>query len=582
MADDSKVYDFHHLLKGNELHLAATGLITVLSSALDILSMLLLPAFLLVTLFSPDQVADLPQAGITHWAVALNMSTLLALVTSIFFARGLLSIVGSYLTVNLSERIRRTIGQRIAHRYLDCSLEKILSRPLADIITMTGAYCEIFASQVVLPTIGLISNSFFAFAILFFLGYMEPMVLTVVIPVLLATGALFLSVFRRKMGGFAQNLISSSAQYQKHVAYAFRGPREVRLLQLQNAALDRMRTALNEVASAKSAIAAVQSAPRAMGELIAVFLALAFMTYKNTEAAHSSEIVASMGIFAFAGLRLIACFSQVISHVATIRAGSHVVGILTSELHDISQVRIKPFTSTSPTAGTINTIGSFRNLRVSALTFRYQDSKTDVLSNLDFELRAGESVGIMGPSGSGKSTLADILLGLLTPTRGEIYLNEKRTTLESPEWWNIIGFVPQSPFIANDTLANNIAFGCNAEDISSERMLTAVSLSQLSDVVRELPEGLNTQIGDLGIRLSGGQRQRVAIARALYFEREIIVFDEATSALDQETEAELVSAIDSLKDRLTTIVIAHRPSTLKPCNRVLHMENGKLQPSSGI
>ena len=186
-------------------------------------------------------------------------------------------------------------------------------------------------------------------------------------------------------------------------------------------------------------------------------------------------------------------------------------------------------------------------------------------------------VGIIGATGSGKSTLVDILLGLLSPTNGEVKIdNVKLDETNTRSWQNIIGYVPQTIFLADDTIYKNIGFGLDDDEIKKDQIISAAKIAQLHDFINTLENKYDTVIGERGIRLSGGQRQRIGIARALYNNPEILILDEATSALDNITEKEVINAINKISGDKTIIMIAHRTSTLKNCDKIIKLKNGTV------
>ena len=188
----------------------------------------------------------------------------------------------------------------------------------------------------------------------------------------------------------------------------------------------------------------------------------------------------------------------------------------------------------------------------------------------------GKSVGIIGPSGAGKTTAVDILLGLLKPQSGMAYADDKNIEENYGGWLKHLAYIPQMIYMLDDTIRANIAFGYHDYEIDDEKVWKALDEAQMGDYVRSLPEGLDTTIGERGVRLSGGQRQRIGIARALYEDPELLIFDEATSALDNETEAAIMESVNSLHGKKTMIIIAHRLSTIKECDIVYRVENGKI------
>lgn len=226
----------------------------------------------------------------------------------------------------------------------------------------------------------------------------------------------------------------------------------------------------------------------------------------------------------------------------------------------------------------INTsvIDNANNFEFKNITYHYPNSEQIVLSSTCLSICKGETIGIVGASGAGKTTLADIILGLLTPQSGQFFIDNIDITDSISSLHSQIGYIPQSIFMLDDTIAANIAFGVATQDIDQEKLKTVVREAALESFISELPEGLNTQIGERGVRLSGGQRQRIGIARALYREPSILILDEATSALDNETEGAIMESINHLKGKKTMIIIAHRLTTIENCDHVYRVENGKI------
>ena len=197
------------------------------------------------------------------------------------------------------------------------------------------------------------------------------------------------------------------------------------------------------------------------------------------------------------------------------------------------------------------------------------------MNGLSLQIQRGESIGLIGESGTGKSTLADIILGLLKPQEGTVTVDKFDVFAMPKQWSKMIGYVPQMVFLADDTIRNNIAFGLPENEIDEEQIWKALEQTQLKNFVEKLPAGLDTIVGERGIKFSGGQRQRVAIARALYYNPEILVLDEATSALDTDTETAVMEAIDALQGHKTLIIVAHRLTTIRNCDKVYEIRDGK-------
>ena len=216
----------------------------------------------------------------------------------------------------------------------------------------------------------------------------------------------------------------------------------------------------------------------------------------------------------------------------------------------------------------------YDRIDIQNIMWQYDSAERKILENASLEIKKGESIAIIGESGSGKTTLADILLGLYKPENGNILVDGQDIYCDLRQWAQIISYVPQSVYLLDDTIRENIVFGQSEAD--DDKIWDALEQAQLKDFVRNLPEGLDTVVGESGIRFSGGQRQRVAIARALYSQPDILLLDEATAALDNDTEAAVMEAIDSLKGKKTLIIIAHRLSTIKNCNKVYEVKKGSI------
>ncbi len=217
-----------------------------------------------------------------------------------------------------------------------------------------------------------------------------------------------------------------------------------------------------------------------------------------------------------------------------------------------------------------------KEIELRNITFAYPDSDVNIFTNANMMVPKGKSVGIMGPSGAGKSTIVDILLGLLHTKSGEILCDGNNIFSNYDSWLAQIGYIPQSIYLVDESIRDNIAFGIDSANISDDRIWEVMEEAQLADFVRTLPEGLDTKIGDRGVRLSGGQRQRIGIARALYHNPEILVFDEATSALDNETEAAVMEAINSFHGKKTMVIIAHRLNTIANCDIIYEVKDEQI------
>ena len=232
--------------------------------------------------------------------------------------------------------------------------------------------------------------------------------------------------------------------------------------------------------------------------------------------------------------------------------------------------------SKSERVGGTHTITSNQSVELSDITYSYPNAEHPVLEHANMVIPVGKSVGIVGSSGSGKTTAIDILLGLLSPQEGHVLVDGVDIQQDYSGWLSHLGYIPQMIFMLDDTIRANVAFGIPKENVAEEQVWRALEEAQLKDFVESLPEGLDTTIGERGVRLSGGQRQRIGIARVLYTDPELLIFDEATSALDNETEAAIMESINALHGKKTLVIIAHRLTTIEECDMVYRVENGDI------
>lgn len=282
------------------------------------------------------------------------------------------------------------------------------------------------------------------------------------------------------------------------------------------------------------------------------------------------EFVPQLAVFAVAAFRLLPSVGKINEHMSAVLYALPSFELVYNDLRETRQLNLDK--KDKDTAWRLK-----EKIEVKNVSYHYPDGETNVIEHADFTIERGKTVAFIGASGAGKSTMVDILLGLLTPQYGKIYADGMNVYKNLPTWQQEIGYIPQSIYLSDDTIRNNVAFGIHEKEIDEQAVIEALKQAQLYDFVDSLPEGLDTFVGDRGVRLSGGQRQRIGIARALYHDPEILVLDEATSALDNDTETAVMEAIDNLQGKKTIIIIAHRLSTIKNADIIYEVGDGKVE-----
>ena len=315
-------------------------------------------------------------------------------------------------------------------------------------------------------------------------------------------------------------------------------------------------------------------APKYVIETVCIGAILLVLVYKIFRGEDLSSMITQLAAFAVAAFKLLPSVSKINNFANLIIFLKPSVDLIYRDIKDTEDMKNFELTDadgSEPEAAEIT---------VSNLTYRYPHTERDVLKNVNLSIPLGYAVGLMGPTGAGKSTLADIILGILTPTGGTVSYGTMNVHEHPIKWSKKLAYIQQSIYLADETIRNNVAFGIDDDKIDEDKVWKALEEAQIKDFVKSLPEGLDTMVGERGVRLSGGQRQRIGIARALYDDPEILVLDEATSALDNETENAVMEAIDSLMGRKTLIIIAHRLTTLRNCQVIFKVEGGGVREVS--
>lgn len=280
------------------------------------------------------------------------------------------------------------------------------------------------------------------------------------------------------------------------------------------------------------------------------------------------EFLPQLSVFAVAAFRLMPSVGKINEHFSCVLYSLPSLELIYNDLKAVEEVKEKNHQKDKE--------WKFKDkLKISHIRYHYPDAEEDVLTDVNMEIKKGTTVAVIGSSGAGKTTIIDILLGLLEPQYGKLMADDMDIQKNLPTWQKEIGYIPQVIYLSDDTIRNNIAFGVQQEEINEDAVIEALKQAQLYEFVQNLPEGLDTVVGDRGVRLSGGQRQRIGIARALYHNPEILVLDEATSALDNETEVAVMEAINSLQGIKTLVIIAHRLTTIQNADVIYEITDGK-------
>lgn len=358
----------------------------------------------------------------------------------------------------------------------------------------------------------------------------------------------------------------------KWVQQTFGGIKETKILNKEDFFYTKYDEAYRGHAKSEYKYHTLLMVPKPIIETICICGMLGAIAIKFLLGANITYFVPVISVFAMAAFRLLPSFNRITEYLGTIMYQKSAINSVYNDLKEIDELNaIKNEEKKNEIS-----LAFQDGIHIQRVSFCYPKTDKFVLKDVSLKIKKNSSIAFIGQSGAGKSTLADILLGLLEPSEGDVLVDGISIYENLHAWHEIIGYIPQTIYLMDDSIKNNIAFGIDEDKIDEKRLYYAIEQAQLSGMIDELEKGIETQIGEGGIRLSGGQRQRIGIARALYRNPQILVLDEATSALDNETEKAVMDAIESLHGKMTLIIIAHRLSTIKDCDYVYEIGNGEI------
>lgn len=408
--------------------------------------------------------------------------------------------------------------------------------------------------------------------VIIFLLHLDPYITLGLGTFMLVMILAYQSVLGPRVADWGAKVNIRQARILQGISEGVGGIKDIEVLQCGSTFSAKLDTSLREIAHYRTFLSISSYGPRLYVESLMVLSVLAVIVLLSLR--HPEAMVSMAGVFGASAIRLMPSANRLLSIHSSIKSGVAAVAALAADWNEIQNLRRRQRLST-PTSDWMNPQLSVQSLRLEQISYTYPEKQTPALDKVSIEIQRGEMVALVGRSGAGKSTLADIILGLLPPDSGHLSINDQTdTALEQLR--SRVGFVSQTIFILDDTLRRNIAFGIADADIDEDRLKQVMDKAELTDIVSALPQGLETRLGERGVKLSGGQRQRVGIARAFYRDPDLIVLDEATSAMDNETEHKISQALENVRRDKALLIIAHRLSTVRHCEKIILMEQGRV------
>ncbi|MFF0369539.1 ABC transporter ATP-binding protein [Micromonospora sp. NPDC005087] len=521
----------------------------------------------------PDTLVGLARRAAHPHGLTDFVATVGGVAVTLLVSRGIAACALAWWQAGLLARAEATLSARLFRTFMGTSYEFHLQRHSADLMRTVIMSVRYLTSRVLLPGTTIIIDAFLILGLAMALLVLEPVTALVSIGALGGAMGTYLFLVRkwaRRMGVDDERLMSRD---QRIIQEGLRAVKVLTTLGRRGAVVRRFETARSEHTYALRGLFFISNLSRYYLESVVL---LVMAAAAGTAILGDADVLASVGVILAGSMRLLPSVQRVLAMANLVRVG---VGSLEQVEKDLAAAGndITRSAEHDPQPVTFERCIEFRDL-----TYRYPAAPTPTLDSINLTVGIGESVGIVGPSGSGKTTLVDVLLGLLQPTCGGIYIDGVRITPELVHGWRArIGYVPQETVIIDDTVRRNVALGLDDDEIDDVAVERAIAQAQLLDTVLAMPDGFGSMLGEHGVRLSGGQRQRIGIARALYLHPDVLVLDEATAALDTETERQIVETIEKLYGKITVLVIAHRLSTVQRCDTRVVLDRGRVTNARG-
>jgi ATP-binding cassette, subfamily B, bacterial PglK len=546
-------------------------LLAVLVSGIEAVGAVLVYGLVSLTT-DPGASIELPAIGdIRRWLPALPQDQLIAVIAItvglFFIARAAVVLGQRYFEERTTQLTGVDLSARLLQRYLRLPYSFHLQRNSSELIRNTNDSVGEVLGSILAPGVRILSDGMVALTLIILLLATAPLAtglaFLLIGPVVLITMRVVQPRLKR------QGLISQRAAARSYQALqqSLHGYRDITVLGRQEYFLEVYRSARLTIAGTRYRRAVLSSFPRVSIEAAVIVFIAAFITAATALGDGAQRSLPILGLFAYAALRIMPAINSIVGSLNAMRFGRAALDHVQTDL-------AAPL---PPALGSAERLAFRTELRLEQVSFKYDGTDAPTLRDIDLVIPRGTSVGIVGATGAGKSTLVDLIVGLVAPTTGRVTIDEEDLTGREAAWQRNIGLVSQQVFLLDDTLRANIALGVEASEVDEDRVQEAVHLAQLQEFVASLPSGLDTMVGERGVRVSGGQRQRVAIARALYPQPSVLVFDEGTAALDNLTEAALIDALARLRRTHTIITVAHRLSTVQDYDRIVFMRDGRIE-----
>lgn len=499
------------------------------------------------------------------------------LIVFVYILKNSMILLANYYQTNYRNTLEKDLSVQMLSAYMKRPYTFFLDINSAEV--MRGVTGDISGIATILDSFsGFLAEAMTCVFIGAFVVYLNPFIAFYLLIIAAMTALIIVLVFKKKISVCGMETRNAFAERYQHAYQAVNGIKEITVMHRRDAFVKKYEEASEKARKYNNTYLFINKMPNRVVETVFLGSLVILVCISMNDAKSQADFISVLGALAVAAVRILPSISNIAGYVnglvynrpalenayTNIMEAKRYNDERKEENEEIEKIDVeRDFTLQS-------------KLSIEHIFWKYKENLPYVLENLSLEINKGEAVAFIGGSGAGKTTLADVVLGLLKPEKGNILVDGRDVFAMRSQWSRMVGYVPQSVFLIDDTIRNNIAFGIPAEEQDEAKIWYALEQAQLKTVIERLENGLDTIVGERGIKFSGGQRQRIAIARALYYNPDVLILDEATSALDTETETAVMESIEALHGKKTLIIVAHRLSTIRKCDKIYEVKNGKI------
>lgn len=553
-------------------------IIIITSSVFELLGITAVLPFIQAVL-SPDKLMENKAIVKIAGRLGIETSTGLLVLMGVFLIliylfKNVYMVFSIYAQYDFSTRIQKELSIKMLNSYMSRPYEYFLDVNSAEILR--GCTNDIGSVYLIMSYFfTLISEILTVIMIGAFLIYTDPMIAFGIIILLFVMLGGIVTVFKPYVKKAGRKNVEALSQKNRTIYQAITGIKEISVMQRKKYFIMEYADISETVRKLQRRYECISNSPDRIIEGICVSGLIGIVCIRLALESNMLEFVPELSVFAMAAFKVLPSIGKITNRITSIIFNQPALENVYKNMIEVEEYE-KQKEKYIIENGYLNGKSSFeKSISINHVQWQYNNQRNPVLIDMGLKINKGEAVALIGSSGAGKTTLADIILGLLKPRKGTIEMDGIDIYTMQEEWAHIIGYVPQNVFLIDDTVRNNIAFGVDKDNIDDNLVWSALEQAQIKKFIKSLPKGLDTEVGERGIKFSGGQKQRIAIARALYSKPEVLVLDEATAALDNETENAVMESIEMLQGKITLIIVAHRLTTIKNCDVIYEIKDGK-------